>query len=171
MMEGSDENINIRGNIQGEKVIVKASDILKKLRTPQDRKNFSLENSKKFLKFFFNKILDWYIPNLKGYDATFLLKVMRGEKRCLPIGFQSGFHLSYFRKGETLNKEYIINKISGNPNFKYYIPDGISPMSLTRDFLLTVSILYNILVGGLSRSRHVSGILCDFKNANGKCFI
>ena len=48
-MEGSDENINIRGNIQGEKVIVKASDILKKLRTPQDRKNFSLENSKKFL--------------------------------------------------------------------------------------------------------------------------
>jgi hypothetical protein len=49
-------------------------------------------------------IIDWYIPPLKGYDATFILKVMRGEKRCLPVGFQSGFHLNSLKKGETLNK-------------------------------------------------------------------
>lgn len=82
--------------------------------------------------------LDWYIPTIKGYDSTFLLMVMKGEKKCLPIGFQTGFHLNYFRKGETLSKEYIINKICLNPEFNNYIPDGISPMSLTRDFLLTV---------------------------------
>lgn len=79
---------------------------------------------------------------MKGYDATFLLKVMKGEKKCLPIGFQTGFHLNYFRKGVTLNKEYIISKIGSNQNFKDYLPDNISPMCLTRDFLLTVSILY-----------------------------
>lgn len=35
------ENMNIHDN----KVIVKASDILKKLKCPTDRKNFALENS------------------------------------------------------------------------------------------------------------------------------
>ena len=83
--------------------------------------------------------LDWYIPKLKGYDATFLLKVMKGEKKCLPVGFQTGFNLNYFRKGETLNKSYIINKLGNNPKLKDYLPDNVSPMSLTRDFLLTVS--------------------------------
>lgn len=38
-------NIN-NNNILGNKVVVKASDILKKLRTPQDRRNFAMENSK-----------------------------------------------------------------------------------------------------------------------------
>ena len=33
-------------NNQDNKVIVKASDILKKLKSPTDRKNFVLENSK-----------------------------------------------------------------------------------------------------------------------------
>ena len=83
--------------------------------------------------------LDWYIPKLKGYDATFLLKVMKGEKKCLPVGFQTGFNLNYFCKGETLNKSYIINKLGNNPKLKDYLPDNVSPMSLTRDFLLTVS--------------------------------
>ena len=64
---------------------------------------------------------------------------MKGEKKCLPIGFQTGFNLNYFRKGETLNKSYIINKIKNNPKLKDYLPDNVSPMSLTRDFLLTVS--------------------------------
>lgn len=35
------EDINIPEN----KIIVKASEILKKLKSPQDRKNFALENS------------------------------------------------------------------------------------------------------------------------------
>ena len=78
---------------------------------------------------------------MKGFDSAFLLMVMKEQKKCLPIGFQTGFNLNFFRKGETLNKEYIIKKISLNPNFYNYIPDGISPMSLTPDFLLTVSIL------------------------------
>ena len=62
---------------------------------------------------------------MKGFDATFLLQVMRGEKKCLPVGFQTGFNLNYFLKGETLNKSYIINKISNNPKFSEYLPDNI----------------------------------------------
>ena len=61
---------------------------------------------------------------------------MKGQKKCLPTGFSTGYNLRSFKKGETLNKEYIIDKISTNPNFKYYIPDGVSRMSLTRDFYL-----------------------------------
>jgi hypothetical protein len=68
--------------------------------------------------------------------------VLKGEKKCLPIGFQTGFNLNYFRKGETLNKAYIISKIGNNQKFKEYIPDNVSLMSLSRDFLLTVSIQY-----------------------------
>jgi hypothetical protein len=33
-------------NIDNNKIIVKASEVLKKLRTPTDRRNFALENSK-----------------------------------------------------------------------------------------------------------------------------
>ena len=80
--------------------------------------------------------------------------VMKGEKKYLPIGFQSGFHLNYFRKGETLSKEYIINKIGENPEFYKYIPDGVSPIALTRDFLLTVNniLIFKVIVGGFYKS-------------------
>ena len=75
---------------------------------------------------------------------------MKGEKKCLPVGFQTGFNLNYFRKGETLNKAYIINRINNNPKFKDYLPDNVSLMSLSRDFLLTVSFLYlTLLVSGV----------------------
>ena len=38
--------MNINNNFNEGTIIVRASDILKKLRSPQDRKNFALENSK-----------------------------------------------------------------------------------------------------------------------------
>ncbi len=45
-MDDNFENKNIIQNIPDDKVIVKASDIIKKLRSPKDRHNFALENSK-----------------------------------------------------------------------------------------------------------------------------
>ena len=41
-------------NINNSKVVVKASDILKKLKTPTDRRNFALENSKFIYIYIFN---------------------------------------------------------------------------------------------------------------------
>lgn len=58
----------------------------------------------------------------------------------MPLGFGNGFHLKSFRKGETLNKSYLINKMIGNQKYGDFIPDGVKPMSLSRDFLLTVRI-------------------------------
>ena len=76
---------------------------------------------------------------------------MKGEKKRLPVGFQTGFNLNYFRKGETLNKAYLINRINNNPKFKDYLPDNVSLMSLSRDFLLAVSLLHlTFLVSGVS---------------------
>ena len=78
------EDINNTNN----KVIVKVSDLLKKLKSPKDRRNFALENSMLLflcLSFF---CLDWFIPNLKGYDATFLLQVMKGEKNAYQLDFK-----------------------------------------------------------------------------------
>ena len=54
---------------------------------------------------------------------------MKGEKKCLPVGFQTGFNLNYFRKGETLNKAYIIRRINNNPKFKTYLVDNVSTIS------------------------------------------
>ena len=45
-MERIQPNINNSQINQNPSIIVRASDILKKLRTFQDRKNFALENSK-----------------------------------------------------------------------------------------------------------------------------
>lgn len=59
-------------------VTVPASEIIQKLRTKDDRINFLKENSKRF----FFIILDWYIPtNEPGFDMTFVLKVMKGQKK------------------------------------------------------------------------------------------
>lgn len=44
-MEGIPNNINAGERIDDNKIMVRASDIIKKLRSPQDRRNFALENS------------------------------------------------------------------------------------------------------------------------------
>ena len=46
---------------------------------------------------------------------------MKGEKKCLPVGFQTGFNLNYFRKGETLNKAYKSMEDINEPNNKIRI--------------------------------------------------
>ena len=120
--------VNENGN-----VIVKASQILKKLKTYKDRKNFALENSK-----FHFLILDWYMPKETGYDASFMLEVLRGHKKYLPLSVSSDYNLSYFRSGDTLTKRYIIEKINGNNAYSYYLPNGVTFEKLSRKFLLMV---------------------------------
>lgn len=47
-MEIPNEFGNININPEENKIVVKATDILKKLRSAEDRRNFALENSKKY---------------------------------------------------------------------------------------------------------------------------
>jgi len=44
-MENINEVKNDNRNFEGEKIVVKASDIITKLKTLEDRRNFVLENS------------------------------------------------------------------------------------------------------------------------------
>ena len=55
-----------------------------------------------------------------------------------------GFNLNSFRKGNTLTKAYIFEKMKGNPAYGAYVPDNINPRKLSREFLLTVNAIYNI---------------------------
>ena len=107
------------------KVTVKASEIINRLRSRQDRQNFCQE-------------MNWYCPTEPGYDANYFLKVIMGEKKYLPINFNIGYKLRYFKKGITLNKKYIISQMIGNPAYAIYTPDNTNIEKLSRDFLLTL---------------------------------
>ena len=58
----------------------------------------------------------------------------------------TGFNLKYFKTVEKLTKSYIIEKMVGHEEYGFYVPNGISPERLTREFLLAVSFsLYNFI--------------------------
>ena len=107
------------------KVNVNASEIISKLKNKIDRQNFCQE-------------MNWFCPNEPGYDANYFLKVIMGEKRYLPINFNVGYKLKYFKKGITLDKKYIISKMIGNSAYALYTPDNINVEKLSRNFLLTL---------------------------------
>ena len=51
---------------------------------------------------------------------------------------QSEFNLNTFRKGITLNKSYIFERMQGNPPYGKYVPDNMAPRKLSRGFLSSV---------------------------------
>ena len=107
------------------KVNVSALEIISKLKSKIDRQNFCRE-------------MNWYCPDEPGYDSNYFLKVLMGEKRYLPINFNTGYKLKYFKKGITLNKKYIISKMIGNYKYALYTPDTVNAEKLSRNFLLTL---------------------------------
>ncbi len=107
------------------KVSVSALEIIAKLKSKIDRQNFCRE-------------MNWYCPDEPGYDSNYFLKVLMGEKRYLPINFNIGYKLKYFKKGITLNKNYIISKMIGNYKYALYTPDTVKVEKLSRNFLLTL---------------------------------
>lgn len=56
-MKNINEVKNDNRNIGGEKIVVKANDILKKLKTSEDRRNFASEIVSKFIDIIFVNIL------------------------------------------------------------------------------------------------------------------
>ena len=47
-----------------------------------------------------------------------------------------GYDINSFRKGETLNKINIFNRMKGNTAYWLYVPDNTDPQKLPRNFLL-----------------------------------
>jgi len=107
------------------KVKVSALEIISKLKSKIDRQNFCRE-------------MNWFCPEEPGYDSNYFLKVIMGEKRYLPINFNIGYKLKYFKKGITLDKKYIISKMIGNYRYALYTPDNVKAEKLSRNFLLTL---------------------------------
>ena len=68
-----------------------------------------------------------------------------------------------------MNKAYIINKMIGNAAYGDYIPDKIKPMSLSRDFLLTVIYFINIIfyiANSFRGPKPLQAALCNIKRRN-----
>lgn len=79
-----------------------------------------------------------YYPHEKCFGREFLLGVLRGRKKLLPLGCFGGFNLPYYTKNKKMTKEYIFQKFNNDPNLLSYLPDNVQLTSLTREFLLSV---------------------------------
>ena len=86
--------------------------------------------------FFIN--LAKYYPAEKCFNKEFLLGVLGGTKKLLPLGCFGGFNLPFYTKSKKLTKEYIYIKFQNDNNLLSYLPDNPSLSSLTREFLLCV---------------------------------
>lgn len=93
-----------------------------------------------------NNFVDWYLPREVGFDALFMMDVLRGKKKYLPLSVSSGYELPYFRTGDTLTKNYIISKMVNNVAYKDYIPNNVNISRLSRKFLLSVRYLFIIFI-------------------------
>ena len=60
----------------------------------------------------------------------------------LPIGHHTDFHLKYYRKDNLLTKEFLVKIINEEQKYKLYLPDNIELKSLSRDYILSVSLLF-----------------------------
>lgn len=108
---------------QSGKVPINAIKIISKYKSLKDRLNFCFERN-------------WYHPKEVGFDANFFLKVIMGEKKYLPNNFTVNYKLHYFRKGEKLDKSYIIERMKGNGAYAQYTPDVKDAKKFSKDFLL-----------------------------------
>lgn len=63
-------------NVQRNNVSVKASELLKKFKSREDRFNFMRE----LIKLLFN-FLDLYLPKEVGFDSNYFLQVLSGKKK------------------------------------------------------------------------------------------
>lgn len=54
--------------------------------------------------------------------------------------------MKFFKKGEKLTKSYIVEKMMGNLEYGKYVPNGVNPHSLSREFLLSVNKYINFYI-------------------------
>ena len=89
----------------------------------------------------YNKIFAWnlaqYYPPQKCFNREFLLGVLRGIKKLLPLGCFGGFKLPYYTKSKRLTKDNIYQKFIGDSELLAYLPDNAPLAYLSREFLLS----------------------------------
>ena len=120
-------------------VDINVSEIFQKLRTKTDVINFFREQSNyctiinhQFI------IIGLYYPNNPHFNKSFLLEVLSGKKKLLPLGCLGGFAIPYYTKNKTLTKEYIFKLFLNDQNLMSFLPDNPDIRGLSREFLLSV---------------------------------
>ena len=112
-----------QNNNRINRVAINATEIINKYKKLQDRLNFCFEKN-------------WFHPKEVGFDANFFLLVIKGDKKYLPNNFSVNYKFNYFRKGEKMDKKYLIDKTRGNSLYSLYTPDSTDPMKFSKNFLL-----------------------------------
>ncbi len=119
---------------------IDVNEIFQKLRTRADIKNFS--GSKVYIHLSLNILYILFIAlyYLDGYQfgKAFVLGVLNGQKKLLPLGCFGGFNIPYYSKNKKLVKEDIFKEYNGDQNLLSYLPDSPDIKSLSRELLLSI---------------------------------
>ena len=84
----------------------------------------------------YNKAL--YFPDGPQFGREFVLLVLSGKKKLLPLGCFGGFNIPYFSKSKKLTKDDIFKKFIGDESLLIYLPDNPDMKSITRELLLSI---------------------------------
>lgn len=124
---------------------INVSDIFQKLRSREDIINFFREQSNinKFIKFLFYNLALFY-PKNPHFSKSFLIGVLCGRKKLLPIGCMGGgFSFPYYSKQKQLTKEDIFKVFANDETLLAYLPDNPDIRCITREYLLSVLFFSN----------------------------
>lgn len=111
-----------------------------------------LNNKRAIIEFFMEA--GYYYPPFSSYNYQFCLQVLQGKKKVnlyliisfyyqlLKLGEIGGYDLPYFSKDKFLTKNYIISQFTNDIELVKYLPDQVSPSTVTRSFLL--ALLFNV---------------------------
>lgn len=53
------------------------------------------------------------------------------------------YNLKYYKNGNLLTKEFLLNILKNNEIYKKYLPDGVKYETLSKKFIFAVSIKFN----------------------------
>lgn len=79
-----------------------------------------------------------YFPDGPQFGREFVLLVLSGKKKLLPLGCFGGFNIPYFSKSKKLTKDDIFKKFIGDESLLIYLPDNPDMKSVTRELLLSI---------------------------------
>jgi len=79
-----------------------------------------------------------YFPDGPQFGREFVLLVLSGKKKLLPLGCFGGFNIPYFSKSKKLTKDDIFKKFIGDESLLIYLPDNPDMKSITRELLLSI---------------------------------
>lgn len=82
--------------------------------------------------------LDYYFPSEPGYDTSFFICFLKGEKKLLKLSNHKDYKMKYYRSDNLLTKHHLVNLIKENNIYTRYLPDSVDLNKLSKDYLFTL---------------------------------